>query len=407
MAKRRGAGIHRLTERRVASAIWHWPKGTKGTAATFLSDGGGLYLRVATYGSKSFVFRYMVRGRARDMGLGPVHTVSLAEARQAALDARKLLRAGKDPIEERRRAKGVGVTFEAFAREYIETQAAKWSESHQGEWAGSLSNHVFPAIGRLPVAAIDTPAIQRAIGRLWEASPEQGRRTLNRIRTVLDAAGAAGYRDAAVPNPGRWRGHLEHLMPAVAKGEKNHPSLPYRELPAFMAGLREIPFASCRMMEYLILTVARASEARLAKWSEIDFEGRQWLVPAGRMKAAQEHLVPLSGHALAILKALPRDGEHVFMNRGRPFGETVFEVVLQKHMKRTDVTTHGFRATFATWAQEVDGTPRDVREMALAHKERDRTERAYARSALLEQRRALADRWAAFCDGRVGPGGGG
>jgi integrase len=401
MAKRRGAGIHRLTERRVASAIWQWPKGTKGTAATFLSDGGGLYLRIATYGSKSFVFRYMVRGRARDMGLGPAHTVSLNEARQVALDARKLLRDGKDPIEERRRARGVGITFEMAAREYIETQAAKWSESSQAEWAASLSNHIFPAIGRLPVATVDTPAIQRALGQLWETSPEQGRRTLNRVRTILDAAGAAGYRDAAIPNPARWRGHLQHLMPAVAKLAKNHPSLPYRELPAFMAQLVDLPFVSCRMMEFLVLTVGRAGEVRLAEWSEIDVERRQWLIPAGRMKGRGEHLVPLSGRALAILEALPRDGEHVFMNRGRPFGETVFEVVLQKHMKRPDITTHGFRATFATWAQEVDETPRDVREMALAHKEKDRTVRAYSRSALLEQRSALADRWAAFCYGTI------
>jgi integrase len=186
-------------------------------------------------------------------------------------------------------------------------------------------------------------------------------------------------------------------MPAVAKKERNHPSLPYAELPEFMAALHKIPFDSCRLMEFLILTVARAGEARLAKWSEIDLEARLWRIPGERMKTRDDHLVPLSGSALALLEALPRDGEHVFMNRHKPFGESVFEMILQKHMKRTDISTHGFRATFGTWCQEVDDTPRDLREMALAHKERDRTAAAYSRSTLFEQRRALADRWAAFC----------
>jgi integrase len=388
-------GIERLSPRAALTA-----KCPPGKSARFLADGGGLYLRVGSSGSRSWIFRYMIAGKSHDMGLGPLHTVSLAEARAAALAQRSLRHAGQDPIEARsadklaRRANAAKTqTFADAAAAYIRAQEPGWSAKHANEWRVTLDKYVNPIFGA--VAAVDTGLIRRALDPVWERRPETARRLLDRIRMVLDAAAAAGYRDPATPNPARWEGHLKLLMPARAKAEKDkrHPSLPYSELPAFLAELRQRAGITPRALEFLILTAGRTKEVYGAAWAEID--ARQWVIPASRMKSGKEHRVALSDAALSILAAIPRSGKSA--TRPFPIGGTAMLELVKRHMGRVGVTPHGFRATFSTWVTEQTDTPAEIRELALAHVSGDKVAAAYQRSVLLEKRRTLMERWGQFC----------
>jgi integrase len=351
----------------------------------------------------------MLAGKSHDMGLGPLHTVGLAEARAAALAQRKLLHAGQDPITARsadklaRRADAAKTqTFADAAEAYIRAQEKGWSAKHANEWRVTIDKYINPIVGKLAVAAVDTGLIRRALDPLWEKRPETGRRVLDRIRMILDAAAAAGYRDPAVPNPARWEGHLKLLMPARAKVEKDkrHPSLPYAELPAFLTELRQRSGITPRALEFAILTATRTKEVYGATWAEIDVEARQWIIPAARMKTGKEHRVALSAAALSILAAIPRTGR----TGARPFpiGSSAMLELVKRHMGRAGVTPHGFRATFSTWVTEQTDTPTELRELALAHVSADKTAAAYQRSVLLEKRRVLMERWGQFCTGAEG-----
>ena len=397
-------GIERLSPRAVATS-----KCPPEKSARFLADGGGLYLRVGSSGSRSWIFRYMIAGKSHDMGLGPLHTVSLAEARSAARAQRGLRHAGQDPIEARsadklaRRADTAKTqTFADAAEAYIRAQETGWSAKHAHEWRVTLDKYVNPTFGKLAVAAVDTGLIRRALDPVWERRPETARRVLDRIRMVLDAAAAAGYRDPAIPNPARWEGHLKLLMPARAKVErdKRHPSLPYSELPAFIAELRQRAGVTPRALEFLILTAARTKEVYDATWAEIDEEARQWIIPATRMKTGKEHRVALSDAALSILASIPRSGKTA--TRPFPIGSTAMLELVKRHMGRAGVTPHGFRATFSTWVTEQTDAPTEIRELALAHVSGDKVAAAYQRSVLLEKRRTLMERWRRFCVGGEG-----
>jgi integrase len=394
-------GIERLSPRAVATA-----KCPPGKSARFLADGGGLYLRVGFSGSKSWIYRYMIAGKSRDMGLGPLHTVGLAEARSAAREQRRLRHAGQDPIEARsadklaRRANVTQTqTFADAAAAYIRSQETGWSAKHANEWRVTLDKYANPIFGELAVAAVDSGLIRRALDPVWVKRPETARRVLDRIRRVLDAAAAAGYRDPAIPNPARWEGHLKLLMPARAKAQKDkrHPSLPYSELPVFLVELRQRAGITPRALEFLILTATRTKEVYGATWAEIDENAHQWIIPAARMKTGKEHRVALSDAALSILAAIPRSGKTAI----RPFpiaGSAMLELV-KRHMGRVGVTPHGFRATFSTWVTEQTDTPIEIRELALAHVSGDKVAAAYQRSVLLEKRRTLMERWGRFCAG--------
>jgi integrase len=397
-------GIERLSPRVVAAA-----KCPPGKSKKFLSDGGGLYLRVGSNGSRSWIFRYMIAGKSHDMGLGPLHTVGLAEARAAARAQRSLRHTGQDPIEARsaeklvrRAAAAKTQTFADAAEAYIRAQQTGWSAKHANEWRITLDKYVNPTFGNLAVAAVDTGLIRRALDPVWVKRPETARRVLDRIRTVLDAAAVAGYRDPAIPNPARWEGHLKLLMPARAKAEKDkrHPSMPYSELPAFVGELRQRAGITPRALEFLILTATRTKEAYGATWAEIDEKTRQWIIPAERMKTSKEHRVALSGAALSVLSAIPRSGKTA--TRPFPIGSTAMLELVKRHMGRVGVTPHGFRATFSTWVTEQTDTPTEIRELALAHVSGDKIASAYQRSALLEKRRTLMERWGRFCAGEEG-----
>jgi integrase len=278
-------------------------------------DGHGLWLQVSEQGSKAWLFRFMRDGKARQMGLGPLHTVSLQEARSRARQARQVLLDGLDPIDvkhERRTAarldKARALSFKQCADDYIGAHAGAWrSSKHKAQWSATLDAYAHPLIGALPVAAIDTALILKILRPIWQEKPETASRLRGRIERILDWATVQGFREG--DNPARWRGHLDALLPAKTKvrAVKHHPALPFAELPAFMAELRKRDSISASALEFTILTATRTGEAIGARWGEIDLKAKVWAVPAERMKAGRPHRVPLSDRAVAILDELPRD----------------------------------------------------------------------------------------------------
>ena len=390
-------------------------------------DGGGLYLQVTT-GGASWIYRYMLSGRAREMGLGPLRLFSLQEARAKALDASRLRHEGIDPIEARRAARARArldeakvVTFKQCAEAHIRAHRAGWRNAkHAAQWEATLATYAEPIIGALPVQAIDTALVMKVLEQqvrnepnapsapFWTAKPETATRLRGRIESILDWAKVRGYREGE--NPARWRGHLDKLLPSRAKVRKveHHAALPYAELPDFIAGLRAQEGIAARALEFAILTAARTGEVMGARWSEIDRAEKVWAVPAARMKSGKDHRVPLSARAIAILEemggplayadAQEKTDAYVFpgAKRGRPLSNMAFLMLLRR-MTRDDLTAHGFRSSFRDWAAERTNFPSEVAEMALAHTVSSKVEQAYRRGDLFERRRRMMTTWATFC----------
>jgi len=373
-------------------------------------DGGGLYLRVTDEGAKNWVFRFMLNGRARWMGMGPLHTINLAEARKRAGEHRLRRHDGVDPIDarraERRQAQldaAKAVTFKECAEAYIKAHRAGWRNSkHAAQWAATLATYAGPVIGALPVQAIDTALVMKVIEPLWTTKPETASRLRGRIEAVLDWAKVHGYR--AGENPARWRGHLDHLLPARSKVRevKHHAALPYADVPGFLIALREQEGIAARALEFAILTAARTGETIGAKWGEINSSDRVWVIPAARMKARKEHRVPLSERAFAILKGMQphrHAADGLVFPGGKP-GQSLSNMaflMLLRRMGRGNLTAHGFRSSFRDWAAERTNFPAEVAEIALAHTVSDKTVAAYNRSDLFDRRRRLMADWATFC----------
>jgi integrase len=380
----------------------------------FYSDGGGLYLQVAPGGSKSWVFRFKKNGKARDMGLGPVHTLTLAEAREKATACRRLRLDGVDPIAQRQQDRAAraleaakAITFEQCATAYMADNSIAWKNSkHRQQWANTLASYAYPVIGKLSVQAIDTGLVVKILKPMWTEIPETAIRLRGRIETVLNWASAHGYRKGE--NPARWKGNLDHLLPKRSKVRaiKHFAALPYGELGAFMTELRKHEGVAALALQFTILTAARTNETLNAKWSEFDLSKKLWTIPAIRMKSGREHRVPLSNAALAILKPLAeaRQGEYVFSGRvaGKPLTDMSMLMTLRR-MGRTE-TAHGFRSAFKDWARERTSFANEVSEAALAHVNADKVEAAYARGDLFEKRAKLMEAWASYCD--AGPVGG-
>jgi integrase len=373
-------------------------------------DGGGLYLRITDDGAKNWVFRFMLNGRARWMGMGPLHTINLAEARKRAGEHRLRRHDGIDPIEARRAERlkaqleaAKAITFKECAESYIKAHRAGWRNGkHAAQWEATLATYAEPVIGGLSVQAVDTSLVLKVIEPLWTTKPETASRVRGRIEAVLDWASARGFR--AGENPARWRGHLDKLLPARGKVRKveHHSALPYAELPGFMIALREQEGISARALEFTILTAARTGETIFARWNELDLLDKTWTVPAARMKAGKEHRVPLSPRALAILEEMQahRAGNDGFVfpggKPGKPLSNMAFLMLLRR-MGRDDLTAHGFRATFKTWASERTSFQNEIVEAALAHVVGSKVEQAYRRGDMFEKRRRLMQQWATFC----------
>jgi len=338
--------LHRLTAVKVARTK------TPGIYA----DGGSLYLRVAPGGSKQYVFRYIRNGRLHDMGIGPTHTLSLAEARERATEARKLLLDGVDPLASKRAriaalraADASAVTFQQCAEDFIKANEVKWTNAqHRHEWSWSLRKYVYPILGSMPVGAIDTPLVLKVLKPIWGKTPESASRIRGRIENVLGWATVHHYRTG--DNPARWNGLLEHALPSVVKGD-HHAALPYAEVPAFLAKLRKQAGVPAKCLEFLVLTGVRLDEARKATWSEVDFEARTWTIPRERMKKGdREHRVPLSPAALAILKDMyrARCSDYVFpgSRQALAMGKNQPWKLMKRLMGDVEMTVHGFRSSF-------------------------------------------------------------
>jgi integrase len=369
--------------------------------------GDGAYLQIAKGGTRAWVFRYQRDGKARHMGLGPYSLVTLAEAREKARAARKALLDGLDPLETKaaRRAQArletaKGMTFQQCAERMIASHEAAWKNpKHRQQWRNTLATYAYPALGDLPIAAVDTGLVLKALEPIWATKPETAGRVRGRIEAVLDWAKARGYREGE--NPARWRGHLDKLLPNRRKVRrvKNHPAMPYADLPVFMAELRNRTSVSARALEFTILTASRTGETIGARWLEIDLKTRTWTVPAARMKAGKEHRVPLSDPAVELLETLPREGEYVFMGgrAGKPLSNMAMLELLRGMKSGSCYVPHGFRSTFRDWAAESTGYPSEVVEAALAHAIQSKVEAAYRRGDLFEKRRRLMADWASFC----------
>jgi integrase len=372
------------------------------------ADGANLYLLVRGPQLKWWVFRYRRNGRMREMGLGAAAgrtAVSLKDARIKALELYNAVhREGKDPLDEKKAEKAAqalqaakAVTFETEAKRYIASQEAGWRNAkHAAQWSSTLEAYAYPDFGSLPVSAVDVNLVLKVLEPIWATKPETAGRVRGRIEAVLDAAKARGLREGE--NPARWKGNLDHLLPARGKVKKpeHHAALPYTQISTFMAALRKQEGTSARALEFAILTAARTGEVIGATWAEINLRDKVWIVPAGRIKGGREHRVPLCPRALEIVGEAA-DG-YVFPGASpdQPLSNMALLMLLRR-MKHGNVTVHGFRSAFRDWAAERTNYPSEVAEMALAHAVGDKVEAAYRRGDLFEKRRRLANDWARFC----------
>ncbi|MBL8550454.1 MAG: tyrosine-type recombinase/integrase [Hyphomonadaceae bacterium] len=395
-------------------------------------DGAGLFLQVSVGRDaaprRSWVVRYTLAGKRREMGLGPAAEVDLDTARELARDVRKAARANRDPINERRdrkttalaaaarataaaaqaearNAKPGFMTFKDCAEAYMAAHEAGWrNDKHAAQWRSTLKTYAYPVLGAQPVAEVDQAAVMAVLDPIWTAKTETASRVRGRIETVLDYAKARLYRSGE--NPARWKGNLEYALPARAKVApvQHHRAVPVADMPDAFASIASRTGSGADCLRFLILTAARFGEAAGATWGEIDVQGGVWTVPAKRMKGGRLHRVPLSTAALGVLKArfatagAAEPDKLIFesdMRRGRTISQATLGEVLRR-AGRTE-TVHGFRSTFRDWAAERTNFPREVAEAALAHAVGDKVEAAYRRGDLFEKRRKLMDAWGSYC----------
>jgi integrase len=367
------------------------------------ADGDGLYLCVKPSGAKSWVFVFQWHGKRKEMGLGSVSVVTLAEARQAANEARRTVANGTNPIDQRKteRAKQAEHSFGSFADELIDGLEPGFKNAkHIAQWRMTLRTYAAPLRDKR-LDQIETQDVLTVLKPIWQQKAETASRVRGRIERVLDAAKAKGLRTGE--NPARWRGHLDNLLPKrdrLTRG--HHKALPYAELADFMAKLRAVDSLSALALEWAILSACRSGEVLGATWSEIDRKGAVWAIPAQRMKAKHEHRVPLTGRMLELLERLEplrMEGDYLFpgTKRGKPLSGMSMTMQLCR-MGFGHVTVHGFRSAFRDWAGEETGFPREVAEAALAHVVGDATERAYRRGDALKKRHELMEAWAQWCE---------
>ena len=362
------------------------------------SDGGNLYLIVSPTGARKWVLRFTWRGKAREMGLGTPATVSLADARERAANARRMIGQGLDPINERKRTGGVP-TFGEMADQVREALSVGFrNEKHRAQWKATLATYAAPLSDK-PIDAILTDDVLAVLKPIWTTKSVTASRVRGRIEKVLDAAKAKGYRQGE--NPARWRGHLDHLLPKQSKlTRSHHAAMPYEHVAAFIGRLRESDSLAAQALELTILTAARSGEILGMGWSEVDLDKKIWTVPANRMKAGREHRVPLSERAVAILRQLAdiKTGDFVYPGQRKNRRLSNMAIFMMLRRMKANVTVHGFRSSFRDWAGNETSYPRDLIETALAHVIGDKAEQAYRRSDALEKRRKLMEAWASYCE---------
>jgi integrase len=381
------------------------------------SDGGGLCLQVSSYNTKAWVFRYMIAGRARKMGLGDFELVGLKTAREKRSAAYALVKDGIDPIDERAARLAAqaaetakALTFKECAEGYIEAHKAGWKNAkHAAQWTSTLETYAYPIIGKLQVQDIETAHIEKILRPIWNEKTETASRVRGRVEKVLDRAKALGLRSGE--NPARWTGHLSELFPArsqVAPVE-HHPAMPYAELPAFMAKLRAKEGSSARALEFTILTACRTGDAIGATQGELNRDESLWTIPKERLKGKRgvrrkDHVIPLSTAATAALEAAGVEGEYLFPGgkEGTGLSNAAMSELLKGMGYSADyATVHGFRSSFRDWVADRTNYPNEMAEIALAHTVADKVEAAYRRGDMVERRRRMMDDWAKFCAGKA------
>jgi integrase len=378
----------------------------------------GLYLQVLRLAEKdrpasaSWVLKYEHRGKERMLGLGSLRDFNLKEARERARAARQKLADGIDPLavkrEEQSRLAAEAakvMTFENVAKQYYDFHHTKWkSDKSRAQFLSTLKTYVYPKIGTVAVADIDTPMVLNVLEPIWKRIPETADRVRGRIEGVLSWATGKGFRKG--DNPAQWRNHLSAILPPNNQPDVHHAALPFEEIADFMVALRQREGTAARSLEFTILTAARTGEVIYAKWDEIDLKHRVWTIPAQRMKAGQKHRVPLSDRAVEILKGLPREkgNHHVFIGPSKAGLSNMGMAMLLKRMAKTsfrkagEITVHGFRSTFRDWASERTSYDNNVIEMALAHSIGSAVEKAYRRGDLFAKRSRLMADWAKYCN---------
>lgn len=369
------------------------------------SDGNNLYLQITKSGSKSWIFRYMMNGKAREMGLGSLDILSLAEAREKAADARKLLNAGSDPILAKRIQEtkiADSHSFQECAQKYIDTYSSTWKNpKHRNQWKNTLTTYAYPVIGEINVKDVELHHIKTILEPIWHNKNETASRLRGRIERILDWAKVSGLREGE--NPARWRGHLENLFPKPSKVQtiQHFEALPYQKLPVFFKELLFRSDVSALALKLLILTATRTNEIIAARWDEFDLKKALWTIPALRMKMGKEHRIPLCKSAIELLKKLAemKDSEYVFTSvRGKHLSNMAMLQLLKRwpEEKYKNYTVHGFRSSFRDWTAETTDYSNEVCEMALAHVISNKAEAAYRRGDLLEKRKQLMYEWESF-----------
>lgn len=362
------AGAHKLTDTRIRGDL----------KAGRYGDGGGLYLEVAPGGTKSWLFMWKVNSKRRAIGLGAYPAVPLASARAKVAKAKSDIAEGRDPAVAQRAAQSK-LTFAQCVEDFLVANSPAWrNDKHKAQWEMTLGNAYCKSIRSKPVDSITVDDVLKILSPIWPSKNETASRLRGRIERVLDFAKVKGWREGM--NPAQWNGNLQHLLPARQKLQRgHHPAMPYKELPDFMVALRARKAVASLALEFLILTAARSGEVYGATWSEFDLDTGIWTIPATRMKAGREHMVPLSTAALAVVRLLHevRSGPFVFPGQrsNRPLSSSAMEMLLRR-MGKDACTVHGFRSSFRDWGGDETEYPRDLIETALAHNVGDATERA-------------------------------
>ena len=370
-------------------------------------DGNGLYLIVDPSGARRWIVRVVVKGAKNkkgaplrtDFGLGGADIVTINQARERALEYRRMAKQGLNP---RFNVQRESPTFEEFAQQVHIDRMPTWKNAKHGQqWINTLRDYAFPKIGRMPLDSIDQPEVMMCLSPIWTEKHETAKRLAQRIKIVLDVAKSKGFRSGENPVTGIKEAGA---LPKVKVKPKRHKAMRWQDVPAFYADLKGRNAMSANALRFTCLTGSRTSEVLGMRWEEIDFDARLWTCPEERMKTGEDHRVPLTDEMLAIiepLKALKSDYVFEGQQRHKPLSNMAMLMLLRR-MSVESVTVHGFRSTFRDWASEVTSAPREIAEMSLSHRVGSDVERAYARSDLLDKRRALMERWSQFVSGVEG-----